>query len=72
MPSITLKSHYDGRSILLDESYELPPKAQALVTVVAPTPGVDRKQWASLGGEGIARAYGENEPEYSLDDVRRL
>ena len=44
MPSITLKSHYDGRSILLDESYELPPKAQALVTVVAPTPGVDRKQ----------------------------
>ena len=71
MPSITLKSHYDGRSLLLDEPYELPTNAQTLVTVVTPAPGVERKQWTSLGGEGIARAYGDNEPEYSLDDVRR-
>lgn len=71
MSSIPLKFHYDGRSISLDEPYELPPNAQTLVTVVAPALGVDRKQWTSLGDEGIARACGDNEPEYSLGDVRR-
>ncbi len=71
MPSITLKARYDGRSILLDEPFELPPNAQLLVTVVAPAPGADREQWASPGGEVLARAYGDNEPEYGPDDVRR-
>ena len=71
MPSITLKAHYDGRSILLDEPYELPPNAQLLVTVVAPASGADREQWASLGSEALARTYGDNEPEYGPDDVRR-
>ena len=69
MPSITLKAHYDGQSILLDEPYELPPNAQLLVTVVAPASDADRGQWASLGSEVLARAYGDSEPEYGSDDV---
>lgn len=67
MAGIRLESHYDGRSILLDEPYELPLNAQALVTVAAPAPGVNREH----RGEGIARAYGDNRPEYSVDDARR-
>jgi len=53
MPSITLKSHYDGRSILLDEPYELPTNAQTPVTVAAPVPGVDQKQWTSWGTRAL-------------------
>ncbi|MFN0079185.1 MAG: hypothetical protein ACKVY0_22200 [Prosthecobacter sp.] len=41
-----------------------------------PTPSTEeddfavfRHEWASLGGAGIAAAYGDNEPEYSPEDV---
>jgi hypothetical protein len=71
MPSVTLKAHYDGRSILLDEPYELPPNARLLVTVVAPSLDAEREAWARLGAEGLARAYGDKEPDYGPDDVRR-
>jgi hypothetical protein len=52
MPSITLKAHYDGQSILLDEPYELPRNARLLITVVAPPLDAEREAWARLGGEG--------------------
>ena len=71
MPSITLKAHYDGRTILLDEPYEMPTNARLLVTVVAPTPDDEREAWARLGGEGLERAYAASEPDYGLEDVRR-
>ena len=48
MSSIPLKFHYDGRSISLDEPYELPPSAQLLATVVAPESGAD---WSSGNSE---------------------
>jgi hypothetical protein len=71
MPSITLKAHYDGQTILLDEPYELPPNARLLVTVVAPTQDAERGGWARLGGEGLARAYADSEPDYGPEDVMR-
>jgi hypothetical protein len=71
MPSITLKAHYDGQTILLDEPYELPPDARLLVTVLAPTQDAEREGWARLGGEGLARAYADSEPDYGPEDVRR-
>jgi hypothetical protein len=71
MPSITLKAHYDGQTILLDEPYELPPNARLLVTVVAPTQDAEREGWARLGGEGLARAYADSEPDYGPQDLRR-
>jgi hypothetical protein len=54
MPSITLKAHYDGQTIRLDEPYELPPNARLLVTVIAPTQDAEWERWARLGGEGLA------------------
>ena len=71
MPSITLQAHYDGQTIQLDEPYELPPNARLLVTVVAPTPDAEREGWGRLGGEGLARAYTDSEPDYGPEDVRR-
>jgi hypothetical protein len=70
MPAISLKAHYDGQSIQLDEPYELPHGAQLLVTVLpAAADDPERVAWTELSANGLALAYGENEPEYSAADI---
>jgi len=70
MPAISLKAHYDGTAIRLDEPYELPRDAQLLVTVLSPVASDDeRAAWGMLGAETLARAYGDKEPEYSSADI---
>lgn len=71
MPSIALRAHFDGRQILLDENYELPPNAQLMVTVLTPQNGNERAGWTSLSAQNLATAYGNDEPEYLLSDVRQ-
>ena len=70
MPSITLKAHFDGRSILLDEPYQIPPNARLLVTLVESGQDDERALWAGLSLSGLAGAYGEDEPDYGPADVR--
>jgi hypothetical protein len=36
MPIVSLKAHYDGNTIHLDEPYDLPEGAPLIVTVLAP------------------------------------
>lgn len=70
MPAISLKAHFDGKHIQLDEPYELPRDAQLLVTVLAPTAQeLERTEWLRLSMQGLDRAYGENEPDYSAADI---
>jgi hypothetical protein len=71
MPSVTLKAHYDGQAILLDEPYSLPANARLLITLVEPEPDTDRAVWAGLSLSGLARAYGDDEPDYGPADLRR-
>ncbi len=73
MPNVILKAHYDGEHIVLDEPFELPPNAPLVVTVVPPgTAQTDheRSAWAVLSAQSLARAYGDAEPEYTLDDLQ--
>lgn len=70
MPSISLKAHYDGTAIRLDEPFDLPDGARLIVTVLdAPQLDQERAGWAGLSARGLARAYGDSEPEYSVDDI---
>ena len=70
MPAVNLKAHYDGEQIVLDEPFDLPVNAPLVVTVL-PTKGQeDRDGWRDLAARGLARAYGDNEPEYSEDDLK--
>ena len=70
MAAISLRAHFDGKTILLDEPYELPHDAQLLVTVLtAATAQPEIGGWAELSTNSLARAYGDNEPEYSASDV---
>ena len=68
MPTAILKAHYDGKHIVLDEPYELPENAPLVVTFIAPDH--ERSEWAALGAQNLARAYGDDEPEYTTEDLK--
>lgn len=70
MPSVTLKAHYDGERIQLDEPFDLPRNAALLVTVLAEGNG-DRVAWFAASKAALARAFGDDEPEYTPADIRR-
>ena len=67
MPTAILKAHYDGQRIVLDEPFELPANAPLMVTVFGPD--TERSEWAALGARSLARAYGDDEPEYTTADL---
>jgi hypothetical protein len=70
MPTISLKAHYDGKAIHLDEPFDLPEGAQLIVTVLeAAQSDSERAGWIELSKRGLARAYGDSEPDYSIADV---
>jgi hypothetical protein len=72
MPSVTLKAHYDGERIELDEPFDLPRNALLLVTIVPLSErNGDRVAWLAASSAALARAFGDNEPEYTQDDIRR-
>ena len=72
MPVVTLKAHYDGQRILLDEPFEIPPNTPLMVTVLAPADaGPAATDWSVIAREALARAYGDHEPDYTDADLRR-
>lgn len=71
MPAIALKAHYNGQHILLDEQYDLPVNARLLVTVLPADSDSDKEPWFALAKESLALAYSDNEPEYTLDDLKQ-
>jgi hypothetical protein len=71
MPTVSLRAHYDGERIQLDEPFDLPPDVPLLVTVLVPEADNDREAWIATGRQALAGAYGDDEPEYALADIRR-
>lgn len=71
MSSATLKAHFDGKHIVLDEPFAIPPNTALAVTVVAlGERHEEREQWATAGARALAAAYGTDEPEYTLADLK--
>lgn len=59
--------------IVLDEPFELSANAELAVTVLAPATmehDADRAEWAELCAQSLVRAYGNDEPEYTLADLK--
>lgn len=65
MNAVTLKAHYDGKQVCLDEPCELPPATKLLVLVVPDSEEAFREDWFALSRQALARAYGDDEPDYS-------
>lgn len=73
MPTVTLKAHYDGERIVLDEPFDLPPDSPLMVTVLpaGADEHSDHAQWTALSAQVLARAYSDSEPDYTQTDVKR-
>lgn len=56
MEKVTLRAHFDGREIVIDEPYELEEGAELLVTVVSG--GRQRRPWARVRAEESAEDEG--------------
>ncbi len=70
METKTLRAHFDGNQILLDEPFELEPNVELIIIVLPKPSDEERDDWARLSLESLARAYGDDEPEYSLDLIK--
>lgn len=73
MQALTLSATFDGEHIRLEDAYPLPKNARLLVTVLPSadtTFAEERADWLAFAAQGLARAYGPDEPEYTLDMVR--
>jgi hypothetical protein len=53
---------------VLDEPFDLPTNSPLIVTVLSREDQLlsrERAQWAALAAQSLARAYGDDEPEYT-------
>lgn len=71
MPTVSLRAHYDGEHIRLDEPFDLPAHVPLLVTILIPEGDHDREAWVEAGRQALARAYGDDEPDYTIADIKR-
>jgi hypothetical protein len=70
MRPVTIRAHFDGEHIRLDESVQLEPDAKLLIIVLPKQPaGSEETEWACLSMQGLENAYGEDEPDYSTDAI---
>jgi hypothetical protein len=71
MNPITLRAHFDGEQICLDEPFELEPDTKLIVTIL-PKKQIDDEgeAWLFLSVHTLAAVYAEDEAEYSLELIK--
>lgn len=70
MPVVTLKAHYDGERILLDEPFDIAPNTPLVVTVLSGAEAIVGEDWIRRAKVGLGTAYGPEEPEYTASDLK--
>ena len=69
----TLKAHFDGKQVVLDEPFAFDTGTPLLVLVAKEeTLEEERSAWFKMSAAGRARAYGPDEPGYSSAIGQRL
>lgn len=68
MKAVAVTAHFDGEKVQFDEPCQLETNARLLVVVLPPE--AEREMWSRFSASQLARAYGENEPEYTAADLR--
>jgi hypothetical protein len=72
MDPVVLNAHFDGEHICLDDEFPLSPDSKLLVTVLNNgKPDTESADLLRLSREGLARAFGDEEPEYSDEMIKR-
>ncbi len=70
MKAIALRAHFDGEHIQLDEPCELAPETPVMIIVQPEGHEAEQDEWRIAAGLLLENAYGEDEPEYSLDLIK--
>lgn len=78
MNPITLRAHFDGEKIVLDDPIKLEADTQLIVTVLPTSKNngelieidEERADWIKLSLMNLENAYGDDEPEYSMDMIK--
>ena len=68
----TVEAIYENGKLTLTQALPLPERTPVTVTIKTGEPGSDaeRAAWLKLSEIGLARAYGDDEPEYNVGDVK--
>ena len=67
MHTITLPAHFDGEQIRLDIPFVLAPNTRLIITVLPQNlSNEEQTAWHLVSAAGLAAAYSDDEPEYSL------
>ncbi len=64
--TFNLQAVCKGNSLQLEHPIDVPPDTPVRVIVFTDD---EREEWLKFSSEGLAGAYGDNEPEYSFADV---
>jgi hypothetical protein len=72
MSLVTIRAHYDGSSIQLDEPITLCPNSKLLVTVleIESVDDSERSDWRRTSQVAMSRAYSDEEPEYGIEHLK--
>lgn len=70
MPLMSIPAHFDGTQVLLDEKVALPTNARLLVTVLDGA-NEEREEFLQLAANSLAKAYSDEEVEYTTADLKR-
>lgn len=66
---LAIKADCDGRRVVLPPEGNFPAGPVIVIFEVTDS-DKEREDWQQLSVAGLARAYGENEPDYSLKLIR--
>jgi hypothetical protein len=69
--SIILKARFDGENIQLEEPFELQAGTELLVLIPEPE-DAERRLWLEASHHFLAKAFSDDEPEYTLDMIKEL
>ena len=72
MTPVVIPAHFDGERIQLDEPVKLEPNARLLVQVLSSDEDDEREEWRQIALQALSRCYGEDEPEYTLADLKEI
>ena len=67
----TVRAHFDGKHIRLDEPCTLEADTPLLVIVLSKQRDESElEDWIRLSQQTLENAYGDNEPEYALNAIK--
>ncbi len=69
MESVTLKAHFNGTAVVLDEPAVLEKDAKLLVVVLPNGADTESEEWFTFSATHFNSAFGDDEPEYGFEHL---